>query len=113
VDRDRDVALLAEPLGEADVVAVTVGEDERAHVRDRPAHRRELAGEVAVQAGHPGVHDGDLVRFLDEVRVDDAAVPDAVADGGDPHLEPSRRRRPRNLEGLVLAPSLAPTPEPG
>ena len=54
---DRDAELLAEAVGEPDVVGVAVGQHDRPDVGLRPAHRRELALEVAVLAGHPGVDD--------------------------------------------------------
>ena len=52
----RDPAPLASrPLGEADVVGMAMGEDERPNVVQGPAHRRELAEEVGPVAGHAGV----------------------------------------------------------
>jgi hypothetical protein len=38
------VVLAAKPLGEPDVVGVSVGEDERPDVGHRSAHGRQLAG---------------------------------------------------------------------
>ena len=82
----------------------------RTSVGDRPSHRCELAGEIAVQPGHPRVDDGDLVRFLDEVRIDDAAVPDAVDAGCDPHLEPPSAAD-RGTNCSILRPVLLSPPD--
>ena len=95
VDRHRDPSVAAEPLREADVVGVAVGEDERADIRGRPSHRRQLPGDVPVEAGHPRVDDRHLPRFLDEVRVDDALVAQSMDARSDLHrAEPPRARRP-------------------
>ena len=74
MDRNRDPLVAAEPLREADVVGMAVGENERADIRDRPTHGRKLLGDVSVEAGDTGVDDRHLPRLLDEVRVDAAPV---------------------------------------
>src|SRR5262245_57512438 len=85
VDRYADPSIGPDALGEADVVAVSVGQNDGTHVRDRPPHRRELPRAIAVQARDPRVDDGHLTGLLDEIAVDDALVPDAVDAPRDPH----------------------------
>ena len=70
VDRGQDRPLAAESLGEAEVVAVAVGQHERPDVVERAAHRGQLAREVGPVAGHAGVDDRHLARLLDQVGVD-------------------------------------------
>src|SRR5690242_6321812 len=55
-----------------------VGEDQRPEVGGCAAHRGQFAGDVLVEAGHPGVDDRHLAGLLDEVRVDHAVVADPV-----------------------------------
>jgi hypothetical protein len=88
MDRHRDLLLAAEALGEADVVAVPVGQDQGADVGDRPAHRSQLPRDVPVVAGHAGVDDRHLAGLLEQVGVDDAAVTNAVDALRDLHLDP-------------------------
>ena len=90
VDADRYPMLVADALGEADVVGVAMREDDRAHVLDRAAHRGELVDEVAVIRGHSGIDDGHLAGFLDEVAADEVLA-ETVHGGGDTHgRSPSR-----------------------
>jgi hypothetical protein len=110
VDRDRDVSLRAEPLGEADVVAVAVGQDQGAHVLDRSAQRRELLRQVPVQAGDPRVDEGDLVRLLDQIGIDDAVISDAVDARCDLYIDlPRPWARPRGS----VPPSIGSPPRNG
>ena len=64
---DRDAALAADALREADVIGVRVREHDRADVRERAAHRRELVREIVPVARHAGVDDRDLAALLEEV----------------------------------------------
>ncbi len=72
VDEDRDATFAAESLGEADVVGVPVGQDDRPHVVERATHRGQLGRQVAPEAGQAGVDDRDLAALFDEVAVDEA-----------------------------------------
>jgi probable F420-dependent oxidoreductase len=78
MDRHRDPPLAAEPLREADVVGVPVGQEQGADVGDHPAHRGQLAGDGPVVAGQAGIDDGHLAGVLQQVGVDEALVADAV-----------------------------------
>jgi hypothetical protein len=78
VDRHRDPPFAAQPLREADVVGVPVGEDQCPDVGGRAAHHGQLPGDVGVEAGHPGVDDRYLAGLLDEVCVDHAVVANPV-----------------------------------
>jgi len=78
VDPDRNGPLASKAFGEADVVAVAVGQHQGSDVGDRPAHRRQLGREIRVVAGNAGVDDRDLAGILDEVAVDDAVDTDSM-----------------------------------
>jgi hypothetical protein len=91
VDPRRHPELDAEPLGEADVVGVAVGQDHCPDVVERPAHCCELRREVAPETRQPGVDDRDLRAVGDEVGVD-AAVAEAVEAWGDLHSRILLRR---------------------
>jgi hypothetical protein len=84
VDLRRDPAVRPEPLGEADVIGVAVGQDERADVVERPAHGGQLLRQIGPVAGHPGVDDRDLAGLLDEIGID-VAVADAMERRGNLH----------------------------
>lgn len=77
VHEDRDASLGAEALGEPDVVAVAVGEHDAADVVDGATDGIQLAGEVGVHAGQPGIDEGDALGRDDQVGGDDV-VADAV-----------------------------------
>ncbi len=89
VDEHRDAHLLTEPLGEADVVAVAVGQDQTADVRERTTDVVELALKVVPVPGEARVDQGDALGQVDEVRGDDV-VADAVQVGGELHGGSSR-----------------------
>src|SRR3954451_19789036 len=78
VDRDGNAMVVPEPFREADVVAVTVREDERLDVIHAPAHRRELPWEVSIEPGQAGVDERHASALFDEVRIDLAVASDAV-----------------------------------
>jgi hypothetical protein len=104
MDRHRDPLFAAEPLREADVVGVPVGEEQGADVGHRPAHRGQLPGDVPVVAGQAGIDDGHLAGLLQEVGVDEALVADAVDAWCDLHwglLEPAGqvRAQPPTMAG--------------
>ena len=62
---------LADPLGDADVVAVRVGEQQRVDVRDRPAAFPQERLELFMERGQAGVHEREPAVRLDEVEVDE------------------------------------------
>jgi hypothetical protein len=103
MDRYRNLPLSPEPLREADVIAVPVGEDQRPDVSGASAHRGQLAVDVLVVAGHSGVDDGHLAALLDEIRVDHAVVADAVDARRNLHdgLLPNQRRGVRLVSVVV------------
>jgi hypothetical protein len=67
VDADRDAALAADALGESDVIDVRVREHDRAHVGERPTHRRELAGKIFPVRRCAAVDDRYFATLLEEV----------------------------------------------
>jgi hypothetical protein len=81
---DRHTVLAAEPLGEADVVGVAVGEHHAADVGERPAHRLEFVGELVPLPREAGVDDGDALGRVDEVDGHDVGA-DAVEGGAELH----------------------------
>lgn len=84
-DVDGHAELDARPLGEADVVAVAVGEHDAADVGELPPQSGELAPQPPVVACEPRVDDGDAVGLGDEVHRDHV-VPDAVDSLRDLHV---------------------------
>jgi len=68
---------LAGPLGEADVILVAMGQDDRAHVGERPADRGELTRQVAPVRGRAGIDDRDGAVILEDVAGDDL-IPEAA-----------------------------------
>ncbi len=61
-------------LGKTDVIAVPVGEQDRAHIGQRAAHLGQRGGQKLVVTGHARVDDRHLPRFLDQVHVDDVVA---------------------------------------
>src|SRR5205814_5262228 len=74
-------------LGEADVIDVRVRQEERAHIRQRTAHRLELARQILPVARRARVDDRDLATLLEEVRVHQTHT-----DAMDPRRDPQRAR---------------------
>ncbi len=89
VDVHRHLRLGAQPLGEADVIAVAVGQDEAADIGQRTTDQFELALEVAPMPGKARIDQGDPLRQVDEVRGDDV-VAQAVQAGCELHDGSSR-----------------------
>ena len=81
-----------EPLGEADVIGIAVGQYHAADVGDRAAHLGELGQEIAPLAGHAGVDQRELAVLLDEVGVDEVGS-NPVQRGRELHrlVSPDRR----------------------
>ena len=79
-------------LGEADVIEVRMGQDERAHVGGRPTERAEsLVQQRPRRLRHSGVDDRQLPVVLDEVPVC-VGILDPVDAGCDVSLEHRDRR---------------------
>jgi hypothetical protein len=91
MDRHGDLLFAAEPLREADVVGMPVGEDQGPDVGDRSAHRGQLPRDVPVVAGQTGVDDRHLAGILEQVGVDHALVADPVNPWRDLHRDPLAR----------------------
>src|SRR5829696_864761 len=68
---------MASLLGEAQVVKVGMGEDDRLEVAGDPVDRRERLVERQPRGGNAGVVGGDATLVLDEVPVDERVL-DAV-----------------------------------
>src|SRR5439155_1419753 len=66
VHADRDAALLADALGEADVVGMRVCQHDRTDVVEDAAHRGQLAWQRVPVAGRTGIDDGDAALLLEE-----------------------------------------------
>ena len=74
VDEHRHPRLLTQPFGEADVIAVAVGEDETADVAERAADGLEFVSQVVPVPGQPGIDERDALGQIDQVRGDDVVA---------------------------------------
>jgi hypothetical protein len=72
---DRHTVIAPEPLGEPEVVAVAVDEDDALDIVHRSAHIGEFGLQVVPVSGHARVDDGHSF-----VRVDEVGGHDVVAD---------------------------------
>jgi hypothetical protein len=85
MDQDGNVPFTANPFGKAQVVRMSVGQDDRPNVFELSAHRFEFGRQVSrVVAGRARVDDGHFAGLLQEVDVDHPATQTPYA-GGDFH----------------------------
>lgn len=104
VDKDGHADFLPQAFREADVVAVTVSEDEPADVGERSAEDVQLAAQVVPVAGQTRVDEGDPLRQVDEIRGDDVVAQAMQAVAARVGVRaPSLYKRFRDRDALLTA----------
>ena len=83
----RSAVPAAHLLGEANVIRVPVGQDDRLDVFDSVTHRSQLAGKIGVIRRQAGVDDRDRSALLDEIARD-AVIAQSVQGWSELHVIP-------------------------
>jgi hypothetical protein len=86
VDPHRDVEAALQVTGEADVIEVTVGEEEGSDVGDAATERGQAVLDGTPGGGVAGVDQSDGAAVLDHVAVGDSMFDEVDVVGDHPHL---------------------------